>query len=669
MGSSEQENCVLNQRTNRRVSLLILLATLCLFGATLAAEQEVQDFDFEDTESDPNIVKRTTVLSDDEDMYLGDQSSTPVLTEEGSDGTSETPAVNPDQWTWTATSTAKAPLVVDYPRYYRVIVNFTSIEYTPALEDRNSQEFKELSRVLQRDLENLLKYVLGQHSVTILQIKESYRSVLVKFDLGSFGEASEDEIKSTFLEALEDGVISKHTVSKSGYSIRAIDSEIYCPSHVGRNPDKLPRTGNNWANLLINNVFPCDGNIVGWEYYRLIPEGSAYVGVWRQHVVDSHFNLISKTELPSAPVGIREVDVSPIPVKKGDFIGIFYPRSTHENVIAQAQLADETVSSNKLYHNFHLEMYDEDVQTQNLINLEDHDYKTINATFSLRAVMDNEVGPNVAVVTRRQCGPEEFDCGDSCVSIDYRCDGQQDCNNNADEINCVPVITSPEPCLEGRFRCNDGTCIPRSQFCNGESNCPDGSDEFCGSCREEQYQCKNGQCISRVDVCNAYPDCEDYSDELPTLCISTFPTVPPVCPFGYTRCAEGTCLESCEGPLTCSSDQFRCNEWSYCYPNTMKCDGIPDCPDGADEIDCVVPRRQCGPEEFDCGNSCVKIDYRCDGQNDCNNNADEANCTSIKKPCLEGTVRCNDGTCIPLTQNCNGEPNCPDDLMNFANVV
>ncbi|KAH9488652.1 Basement membrane-specific heparan sulfate proteoglycan core protein, partial [Bulinus truncatus] len=480
MGSSEQENCVLNQRTNRRVSLLIFLATLCLFGATLTAEQKVHDIDFKATESEPNIVKRTTVLSDDEDIYLGDPTSTPVLTEDEIGGTSETPAVSHEQWTPTATST-------DYP------------------------------------------------------------------------------------------------------------GKCYCPPHVGRYPDKLPRGGNNWTNLLINNVFPCDGNIVGWEYYRLIPEGSAYVGVWRQHVVDSHFNLIAKTELPSAPVGIREVDVSPIPVKKGDFIGIFYPRSTHENVIAQAQLADDTVSSNELYQNFHLEIYDEDIQTQNLINLEDHDYKTINATFSLRAVMDYEVGPNVAVVTRRQCGPEEFDCGDSCVSIDYRCDGQQDCNNNADEINCVPVITSPEPCLEGRFRCNDGTCIPRSLFCNGESNCPDGSDEFCGSCREDQFQCKNGQCISRVDVCNAFPECDDYSDELPTLCknynkdafaVSTFPTVPPACPAGYIRCAEGTCLESCEGPMTCSSDQFRCNEGLDCYPNTMKCDGMPDCPDGADEIGC-----------------------------------------------------------------------------------
>ncbi|KAH9504452.1 hypothetical protein Btru_063679 [Bulinus truncatus] len=40
MSSSELKNCVSNQRTNRRVSLLIFLATLCLFGATLAAEHE-----------------------------------------------------------------------------------------------------------------------------------------------------------------------------------------------------------------------------------------------------------------------------------------------------------------------------------------------------------------------------------------------------------------------------------------------------------------------------------------------------------------------------------------------------------------------------------------------------------------------------------------------------
>lgn len=56
---------------------------------------------------------------------------------------------------------------------------------------------------------------------------------------------------------------------------------VACPETVGREPSPLPRNGTNWANLLITNTFKCAGNVIGWEYYRLIPEGQAYAGVWR----------------------------------------------------------------------------------------------------------------------------------------------------------------------------------------------------------------------------------------------------------------------------------------------------------------------------------------------------------------------------------------------------
>ena len=67
-----------------------------------------------------------------------------------------------------------------------------------------------------------------------------------------------------------------------------------CPAYVGREPSRLPRNGTNWANLLINNAFPCPGNVVGWEYYRLIPEGQAFVGIWRQ-VADRDFLLVDRS--------------------------------------------------------------------------------------------------------------------------------------------------------------------------------------------------------------------------------------------------------------------------------------------------------------------------------------------------------------------------------------
>ena len=58
----------------------------------------------------------------------------------------------------------------------------------------------------------------------------------------------------------------------------------------------------------------------------------------------NNFKLVGMTVLRNAPQGVHIVEADPpIEVEQDDFIGIYYPRSTAENVIAQEMLADDAV--------------------------------------------------------------------------------------------------------------------------------------------------------------------------------------------------------------------------------------------------------------------------------------------------------------------------------------
>ena len=65
----------------------------------------------------------------------------------------------------------------------------------------------------------------------------------------------------------------------------------------------------------------------------------------------NNFKLVGMTVLRNAPQGVHIVEADPpIEVEQDDFIGIYYPRSTAENVIAQEMLADDAVLGSELYY-------------------------------------------------------------------------------------------------------------------------------------------------------------------------------------------------------------------------------------------------------------------------------------------------------------------------------
>ncbi|XP_012944719.1 basement membrane-specific heparan sulfate proteoglycan core protein [Aplysia californica] len=682
------------------VLLLSCLVLLSISGAIHATEQEVQDFEFADNDNEVRLVKRAAVETDDED-FLNDQGSTPDLDYEGS-GT--TPPV-----------TAR-PGVGDYPRYYRVTIRITNRDFTPGLRARNSLEFRYLASQLKRELETLFRSIQGQQLVNILEFGQG--SLMVTFDIGSQGFTDEEELRRVLEEALKSGVIGSNAVSLEGFTFRPLDApagsgcspellecptsrvciprsfacdgifdclnredetncpDVQCPSYVGRKPDYLPRNGSNWANLLINNAFPCEGQVVGWEYYRLIRDGSAFVGVWRQSA-DSEFMLVRKTELPSADVGVQTVTVdSPIPVQRGDFIGIFYPRSTPNNVIAQATLADDVVASTELYQDYNAQIYDDMLSEGIDFNINAVPFESRNATFSIRAVMDYQ-GTSGGIPPAYTCGPDEYSCGDGyCIPNEYHCDGEIDCPSEIDEQGC-PTDEEPEPCLEGRFRCADGTCVNRRLRCDGNFDCPDRSDErFCSGCAEDEFTCSSGECIPRVIQCNGVRDCLDGSDE--NNCPSTR------CSADEFRCRDGSCISAllrCDSRADCPNgdDEFRCPskpcfpgefrcERGQCIPMAQRCDQIVHCPDNSDELDCP-----CRDDQFTCQDgSCIPNNQMCDSFPDCANNEDEDPelCLPTVPPtCPEGLFRCDSGICIDARRRCDGTSDCFDGTDEEGCVV
>lgn len=261
------------------------------------------------------------------------------------------------------------------------------------------------------------------------------------------------------------------------------------------------------------------------------------------------------------------------------------------------------------------------------------------------AKLDNGACPSVG----NSCSHDHHVCGNGrCVPKGWRCDGEDDCGDNSDEVRC-----GASTCPSTFHVCGDGKCLPHYWKCDYDTDCADGSDELnCPrqNCTESQFPCDNGRCISKNWRCDGENDCRDNSDE--RNCDPARPT-------------------QCKG-----DDEFQCKSGAVtCIPSTWKCDDEADCRDGSDESDCF--NNTCSESQFSCGppnNRCIFNTWVCDGDKDCPDGRDELNCTLTQEPkktpsngfiaknrtCHDWMFKCQNERCIPFWWKCDDVDDCGD---------
>ncbi|KAG9348558.1 hypothetical protein JZ751_002294 [Albula glossodonta] len=195
--------------------------------------------------------------------------------------------------------------------------------------------------------------------------------------------------------------------------------------------------------------------------------------------------------------------------------------------------------------------------------------------------------PTSGAEFEKTCDAYNFQCSNGvCVSLEWKCDGMDDCGDYSDEANCGSTTDMPGCSRYYQYECANGRCVPTWWKCDGENDCGDWSDESrCtggvtphtpaptpASCSPNRFHCGSGACIVSTWVCDGYADCPDGSDELGcptgsngTVTQGPLPTAAPVPPLPPGHCNKGQF--PCQHPPACIPDWQRSDTLVYKIQN------------------------------------------------------------------------------------------------------
>lgn len=172
--------------------------------------------------------------------------------------------------------------------------------------------------------------------------------------------------------------------------------------------------------------------------------------------------------------------------------------------------------------------------------------------------------PARAIDAPKTCSPKQFVCKDqvTCISKGWRCDGEKDCPDGSDESLDVCPHSRVSRCPPNEYQCGGiELCIHMSKLCNGVPDCTDGWDEG-PHCREFAANCTLSSCQDNCSVTPSGTACYCKSGYEIGLDGKTCKD--------FDECSVyGTCSQSCtntEGSYTCS-----CVEGYLPQPDNRSC--------------------------------------------------------------------------------------------------
>uniref|UniRef100_UPI00398F174B low-density lipoprotein receptor-related protein 1-like n=1 Tax=Pristiophorus japonicus TaxID=55135 RepID=UPI00398F174B len=174
------------------------------------------------------------------------------------------------------------------------------------------------------------------------------------------------------------------------------------------------------------------------------------------------------------------------------------------------------------------------------------------------------LSPTRPAEAQKTCSPKQFVCKDqiTCISKGWRCDGEKDCPDGSDETADVCPHQKAFKCAINEYQClGTELCIHMSKLCDGNRDCSDGYDE--GShCREGATNCTKAGCKHRCAVTNNGIACYCNNSYALTEDGKTCKD--------FDECTiYGTCSQTCtntEGSYTCS-----CVEGYLLQPDNKSC--------------------------------------------------------------------------------------------------